>query len=58
MPIKTRQSMFLEMFPNATLTDDGVIKIKPCMIDFICPLDGRCCIDCTEEYWLAEEDAE
>ena len=33
-PIKTRQSEFLKMFPNAVIDeDDGILCIRPCDID-------------------------
>ena len=32
-PIKTRQSEFLKMFPNARKDIDGVIEIAPCISD-------------------------
>lgn len=53
-PIKTRQSEFLKMFPNA-VTDDGVLCISPCKIekDIVC-VNGKTCGDCCREYWLAE----
>ena len=53
-PSKTRQSEFLKHYPKTKLNDDGVITIKPCMIDVTCPVNGKCCIDCIEEYWLEE----
>lgn len=31
-PIRTRQSVFLEQWPNATLDYRGVIRIDPCAI--------------------------
>lgn len=53
-PIKTRQSEFLKMFPNA-LTDDGVLCIGPCEIekDIVCA-NGKGCDDCCRKYWLTE----
>ena len=51
-PIKTRQSEFLKMFPNARI-DDGVIFLGPCAIDksHKCTLD---CKKCCRDYWLKE----
>ena len=40
-PIKTRQSEFLKMFPNARTDDDGVIGIAPCTVE-----KRRMCYDC------------
>lgn len=55
-PIKTRQSEFLRMFPNAKIgEDDGILCIKPCDIDksIECP-DGKGCDDCYRKYWKEE----
>ena len=54
-PIKTRQSEFLKMFPNANLCRD-VIDISPCSIE---KEMRKCCGDrncgeCKRTYWLAE----
>ena len=51
-PVKTRQSEFLKMFPNARI-DDGVIFLGPCAIDnsHKCMLD---CKKCCRDYWLKE----
>lgn len=52
--VRTRQSEFLKMFPNA-LTDDGVLCIGPCEIekDIVCA-NGKGCDDCCRKYWLTE----
>lgn len=57
-PIKTRQSVFLEMFPNAPIfPDTGIVKISPCEVDAVlrgnCPGVG-CCPECRKKFWLAE----
>lgn len=55
-PIKTRQSEFLRMFPNAKIgEDDGILCIKPCDIDksIECP-NGKGCGDCYRKYWKEE----
>ena len=51
-PVKTRQSEFLKMYPNARI-DDGVIFLGPCAIDTShkCMLD---CKKCCRDYWLKE----
>lgn len=56
-PIKTRQSEFLKMFPNAPLRENGSIAICPLDVD----RDAKCsqkqglrCLNCQKEYWLAE----
>lgn len=54
-PIKTRQSEFLKMFPNANIPCD-VIDIIPCNIEKEmrkCCGD-RNCDECKRTYWLAE----
>ena len=53
-PVKTRQSEFLKIFPNAALDDDH-IDICPKDIDTKIIIDcRRMCRDCEREYWLAE----
>ena len=55
-PIKTRQSEFLKMFPNAVIDeDDGILGIRPCYIDErIGCTNEKGCDGCRREYWLAE----
>ena len=55
-PVKTRQSEFLKLFPNAAIgEDDGILCIKPCTIDeSIGCTNGKGCDDCYRKYWLAE----
>ena len=60
-PAKTRQSVFLELFPEAALAKDGVLTICP---DTFSPVHkdemGRCklpyaeCDNCRRKFWLAE----
>lgn len=55
--IKTRQSKFLKMFPNAKLDSNGVLAIRPCDIDSKCCTDDDylCkCGTCSKDYWLTE----
>ncbi len=58
-PIKTRQSEFLKMFPNAQMSVDcDVIWMCPKYIDeTYCP-KGNChnisCRDCKRKFWLTE----
>ena len=57
-PIKTRQSVFLEMFPNAPIfPDTGIVKMSPCEVDAVlrgnCPGVG-CRLECRKKFWLAE----
>lgn len=61
-PIKTRQSVFLEQFPNAPIyTNTHNVALDPCLVDTTlrghCPT-GRGCDICRREFWLTEvEDA-
>lgn len=43
---KTRQSIFLEQWPDAKVGNDGVLDIKPCTIE----KSMVCCMACTECY--------
>lgn len=56
-PIRTRQSEFLRMFPNAMINEsDGILCITPCNIEgksIGCP-NGKSCGDCRRDYWLTE----
>lgn len=57
-PAKTRQSVFLEQFPNAPIyTNTHNVALKPCLVDTTlrghCPT-GRGCDICHREFWLAE----
>lgn len=60
-PRKTRQSVFLEQYPEARIGDDGVLQIYPCSISLShrnargnCATMGRECLDCRREFWLQE----
>lgn len=56
-PVRTRQSEFLRMFPNAMINEsDGILCITPCNIEgksIGCP-NGKSCGDCRRDYWLTE----
>lgn len=56
-PVRTRQSEFLRMFPNAMINEsDGILCITPCNIEgksIGCP-NGKSCGDCCRDYWLTE----
>lgn len=54
-PVKTRQSEFLKMFPNADFCRD-VINILPCSIEKEMSkcCDDKKCEECRKDYWLAE----
>lgn len=57
-PVKTRQSEFLKMFPDAPIyPDTGLVRVSPCQVDRA--LCGNCptginCIECRKKFWLAE----
>nr|DAV84861.1 MAG TPA: hypothetical protein [Caudoviricetes sp.] len=57
-PVKTRQSEFLKMFPNAKTNTEGVLVVSPCFIDQKmlngCKGKNVYCNNCRREYWLAE----
>lgn len=60
-PHKTRQSVFLEQYPEARIGDDGVLQILPCSISAShrnargnCATMGRKCTDCRREFWMQE----
>ena len=53
-PRKTRQSVFLEQWPNV-ITNNGVIDILPCTIDqSLAECDGMDCFKCRREFWMQE----
>lgn len=54
-PVKTRQSEFLKMFPNAEFCRD-VINILPCSVEKeMCKYcDNSKCEECRKDYWLTE----
>lgn len=58
---KTRQSIFLEQFPNARLDTNGIIDISPCRVDPTQrPSNGKdcckfqSCCECRKEFWMQE----
>lgn len=60
-PRKTRQSVFLEQYPEARIGDDSVLQIYPCLISASyrnargnCATMGRECPDCCREFWSQE----
>ena len=59
-PIKTRQSEFLKLFPNAQ-TDSGCLNACPMDIfgDMGINCNKQTCYECKKEFWLTEvENAE
>lgn len=56
-PRKTRQSVFLERYPDANLDEEGVVNICPRNIDAsrACVLNPSAgCIICRREFWSEE----
>jgi hypothetical protein len=60
-PRKTRQSVFMEQYPDARCSENGVLAICPTVLSsaYRCS-DGRCanpkkrCEDCRREFWMQE----
>ena len=54
-PIKTRQSEFLKMFPEAVMSDD-VVFLCPRQVNmsFPCENKSKYCYECKKGYWLSE----
>ena len=64
-PRKTRQSVFLEQFPNTPCMDSGAIRLYPCQLgySFHCDSHGyryvqdggdcdpKTCLSCREAFW-------
>lgn len=55
-PRKTRQSVFLEQWPNVAVSEDGVIKIRPCNLDVNVKKGclGVNCDYCRRKFWMQE----
>ena len=60
-PRKTRQSVFLEQYPEAALDGYGVLTICPAKLfkthrsgNRRCNNQGKLCIDCRRELWMQE----
>lgn len=58
-PIKTRQSVFLEQWPEAALYIDGVLDLCPRRVSADHRNDASLCVtrscnDCRRKFWLAE----
>ena len=58
-PRKTRQSVFLEQYPNAESDHRGILIIDPCDVDkTMHGKDGDCyngnCDDCRAKFWGQE----
>ena len=60
-PRKTRQSVFLEQYPETILDAFGALQICPMVIsaahrdsDGECKDPAKMCIDCRREFWMQE----
>lgn len=56
-PRKTRQSVFLEQWPNCMVDRDGTVGMCPRNVDknYICDLNRYTgCLDCRREFWMQE----
>ena len=55
-PRKTRQSVFLEQWPNVAVSEVGVIKIRPCNLDVNAKKEclGVTCDYCRRKFWMQE----
>lgn len=60
-PVKTRQSVLLEQFPNVKLDENGIIDILPCLLDTKQhQFNGddchtfMSCSKCRKEFWMQE----
>ena len=59
-PLKTRQSVFLEQYPNCMIDSDGVVGICPrnvnnkCICNFERFYDCHGCPACRREFWMQE----
>lgn len=56
-PLKTRQSVFMEQWPDVYLDGNRVISVSPCTVskeyrDMDCDL--RDCAECRKEFWMKE----
>ena len=55
-PVKTRQSEFLKMFPDAKINDDGILAFCPGAFsqkEKYCHKYNKC-EECCKDYWLKE----
>lgn len=61
-PRKTRQSVFLEQWPDAIISDDGLPEVGPCQLraglirgDSVDDCENRgLCTECRREFWMQE----
>lgn len=60
-PLKTRQSVFLEQYPETQLDDTGVVSVCPAIVSPAHRINGggcahyhKKCRDCRREFWMQE----
>ena len=60
-PLETRQSVFLKQYPEASISEHGVLLVCPCPISAShrnahggCATIGRRCDDCRRAFWMQE----
>lgn len=60
-PRKTRQGVFLKQWPEASISEHGVLLVCPCSISAShrnahggCATIDRRCVDCRREFWMQE----
>lgn len=57
-PRKTRQSVFLEQYPNARFEANGIVNIWPCDVEKnmenVTFCNSLSCADCRREFWMQE----
>ena len=60
-PRKTRQSVFLEQYPESLVDESGVLMLCPRNISAahrddagMCKEPGKNCVDCSREFWMQE----
>lgn len=55
-PRRTRQSVFLEQYPEADLDKDGHLALAPCSLykNMRKECTGKLCTDCYREFWGQE----
>lgn len=53
-PRKTRQSVFLEQWPEASISEHGVLAIDSCKVEKSIKCNGMDCARCRREFWMQE----
>lgn len=60
-PRKTRQSVFLEQWPEANIDNGGCLAVCPYNVSAThrdkygrCVVRGKSCCDCRREFWMQE----